>query len=200
MAELGRGGGKARVARRKEQTGDRRVELAWTALEELLASDTPATAKVRAASELLDRLEPLLGHGSKAAAVAQAKRQLADEYDAATDRARAKLESMLARRAAGMRSPDDRSTEWWVDELGRVLADLELVVVDRSGAEPIVKCAEVDMTAVLRRLVERGLIVPANEWRGFEERVEVRARELTAEAERRAAEAEARLAEFTAAE
>jgi hypothetical protein len=198
LAELGRQGGKARGRRQVKQTGDRRVELAWTALEELLESDTPATAKVRAASELLDRLEPLLGHTSKDAAIVAAKRQLADEYAEATARVREKLESMLARRAAGKRArAGAEPTAWWVAQLGEALSDLERVIVDRTGREPIVRYAEVDVTAVLRGLVERGLIVPRGEWQVFDERVEARARELTAEAERRAAEAEERLAEFT---
>jgi hypothetical protein len=58
MAELGRQGGKARGGKRQkteeETHGERLTRGSWKALEEPLASDTPATAKVRAASELLD--------------------------------------------------------------------------------------------------------------------------------------------------
>jgi uncharacterized protein DUF5763 len=58
LAELGRRGGQARGRKREqdeeETQGERLTRGAWKALEELLASDAPATAKVRAASELLD--------------------------------------------------------------------------------------------------------------------------------------------------
>jgi hypothetical protein len=61
MRELGRRGGQARARKAEPQDRSERLrELAWQALEELLASDTAPTAKVKAATELLDRLEPLL--------------------------------------------------------------------------------------------------------------------------------------------
>ena len=203
LAELGRRGGKARGRKRGRQVGDRRVELAWAALEELLASDTPATAKVRASSELLDRLEPLLGPVSKSAAVKQARQELADEYAAATESVRAKLESMLATRAAGMRAPGGKPA--WMDEVAAAPRELDRVIVDTSGAEPIVRQLEVDPCPIIAGLVERGPLGYPAEWQRFQAHVDERLRELTAdaeartaEAERRALEAEARLAEFTA--
>jgi hypothetical protein len=64
--------------------------------------------------------------------------------------------------------------------------------------QPIVRYAEprMDSRRILRGLVELGLIVPPPDWKEFPERVEERARQLPADAERRAAEAEAKLAEF----
>lgn len=60
--------------------------------------------------------------------------------------------------------------------------------------------AEVDPVPIIEGLIERGLLrLPDRlEAKLFQERVDERARELTQDAERRAAEAEARLAEFTA--
>jgi hypothetical protein len=46
-----------------------------------------------------------MGRTSKAAAVAQAKTELADEYAAATVTAREKLHNLLATRAPGVRKP-----------------------------------------------------------------------------------------------
>jgi hypothetical protein len=190
MAELGRQGGKARGRKRAEQEGDTRTELAWNALV-----------------ELLDRLEPLLGNANKAAAVAQAKRELADEFDAATVNAKAKLNDLLARRAAGVRAPGaaPAGSEQWMDELGRglaaAIAELDRVVVDRSGAEPIVRYRDMsgeETKAGIEGLVEIGLLGWPADWPRFEAHVEEKARELTQEAERRAVEAEAKQAEFTA--
>jgi hypothetical protein len=137
-------------------------------LEELLASDAPATAKVKAATELLGRLEPPMGRTSKAAAVKLAK----ESWRTSTTRrrwARAKLSDLLATRAPGVRKPGGKParSEAWAVEVRRALEELERVVVDCSWKEPIVRY------------------------------VEERARELTQDAERRAVEAEARLAEFT---
>jgi hypothetical protein len=170
-------------------------------LEELLASNVAPTAKVRAASELLDRLEPLLGRTSKEAAIRQAKQELADEFDAATVGARAKLESLLASRAAGVGAPGGKpaGSEAWADDVRRALAELDRVMVDRSGAEPVVRLVEVDPVPIIEGLIERGLLGLPAEWARFQAHVEERARELTVEAERRAVEAEAKLAEFTSA-
>jgi hypothetical protein len=75
----------------QESQGERLTRAAWAALEELLGSEVGPTAKVRAASELLNRLEPLIGRTSKAAAVKLAKEEPADEYHAALVGARKKL-------------------------------------------------------------------------------------------------------------
>jgi hypothetical protein len=82
-----------------------------------------------------------------------------------------------------------------LEEAGRALVDLERVIV---SDQPIVRYAEprMDSRRILRGLVELGLIVPPPDWKEFPERVEERARQLSADAERRAAEAEAKLAEF----
>lgn len=71
-------------------------------------------------------------------------------------------------------------------------------MVDRSGKEPIVRQLEVDPVPIIERLIEVGLLGLPAEWHKFQAHVEERARELSADAERRAVEAEARLAEFTA--
>lgn len=121
MRKLGKLGGQARGRRRKETEeetqADRLTRAAWKALEELLASDVAPTAKVRAVGETLDRLEPLIGRTSRAAAVAQAKGELADEWHAATLSAREKLRPLLATRAPGVRAPGGKravSEEWAV--------------------------------------------------------------------------------------
>jgi hypothetical protein len=188
--------------RREESQADRLTRAAWKALEELLASDVAPTAKVRAVGETLDRLEPLIGRTSKAAAVAQAKAELADEWHAATVSAKEKLRDLLATRAPGVRAPDGKParSQAWADDVRQALEELDRVVVDRSGKEPIVMQAEVDPVPIIEGLIERGLLRLPNRLEAplFHERVEESARELTQEAERRAVKVEAKLAEFTA--
>jgi hypothetical protein len=207
LAEFGRRGGQAR-GRKQEQDdeetqADRLTRAAWKALEELLESGVAPTAKVRAVGETLDRLEPLIGRTSKAAAVGQAKAELADEWHAATVSAREKLRDLLATRAPGVRSRGGKTavSEEWAAQVGQALAELDRVVVDRSGQEPIVVQREPtgeEIKARIQGLVDLGLLGWPAEWHKFQARVEERARELTQDAERRAVEAEARLAEFTA--
>jgi truncated hemoglobin YjbI len=193
MRELGRRGGQARAKKAEPQDrGERLRELAWQALEELLASDTAPTAKVKAATELLDRLEPLLKRDQ-----AEMRKQVAAEFEAVTASARAKLDRMLASRIEARRMTP-KQFEQWLEEAGRALVELERVIVSDNPKQPIVRYAEprMDSRRILRGLVELGLIVPPPDWKEFPGRVEERARQLSADAERRAAEAEAKLAEF----
>jgi hypothetical protein len=161
---------------------------AWQALEELLASDTAPTAKVKAATELLDRLEPLLKRDQ-----AEMRKQVAAEFEAVTASARAKLDRMLASRIEARRMTP-KQFEQWLEEAGRALVELERVIVSDNPKQPIVRYAEprMDPRRILRGLVELGLIVPPPDWKEFPQRVEERARQLPADAERRAAEAEGR--------
>jgi hypothetical protein len=106
---------------------------------------------VRAAVELLDRLEPLMGRTSKAAAVKLAKGELADEFQAATVSARERLRDLLATRAPGVRSRGGKpaGTVAWAGGVRQALDELDRVVVDRSGAEPIVRQVEVDPVPII---------------------------------------------------
>jgi truncated hemoglobin YjbI len=204
LAELGRKGGQARAKKAEPQDREERLrDAAWDALEELLESDTAPTAKVKAATELLDRLEPLLTRDQT-----EMRRQVAAEFEAVTASARAKLDGLISREVQ-RRTEAKRLTpadfEEWLKGASQALAELERVIVSDNPRRPIVRAAEprIDPEQLLRGLVEIGVIVPPPEWAEFPERVEARARELSAEAEqraataeRRASEAEARLAEF----
>jgi truncated hemoglobin YjbI len=204
LAELGRKGGQARAKKAEPQDrGERLRELAWKALEELLDSDAAATAKVRAATELLDRLEPLLTRDQ-----AEMRKQIAAEFEAVTVSARAKLDGLISRevqRRTEARRMTPAQFEEWLKGASQALAELERVIVSDNPHQPIVRAAEPhpDPEQLLRGLVEIGVIVPPADWKEFPEQLEARARQLSAEAEqraataeRRAAEAEARLAEF----
>lgn len=136
-AELGRRGGQARARKQAEQSGDREErlrELAWRAMEELLASGA-STAKVRAASELLDRLDPMLAREDR---IKQARRALAEDFAGVVAGARAALER------------------------GDTIAALrELDRAQLHGAEPRVTHLELtgaQQAAVLNGMAELGLI------------------------------------------
>jgi hypothetical protein len=192
LAELGRKGGQARAKKAEPQDRSERLrDLAWGALEELLASNAAATAKVRAATELLDRLEPLLTRDE-----ADIRKRIAAEYEAIGASARAKLDRLLSARMEARRMTPKQFEEW-LDGAAHALAELERVIVSDNPHQPIVRAAEprVDPEQVLRGLVEIGVIVPPPDWKEFPERVEARARELSAEAEQRASDAERRAAE-----
>lgn len=197
MRELGRKGGQARAKKAEPQDRSERLrDLAWGALEELLASDAAATAKVRAATELLDRLEPLLTRDQ-----AEMRKQVAAEFEAVTVTARAKLDGLISRevqRRTEARRMTPAHFEEWLKGASQALAELERVIVSDNPHLPIVRAAEPhpDPEQLLRGLVEIGVIVPPAHWKEFPEQLEERARQLSADAERRAAEAEARLAEF----
>ena len=193
LASLGRKGGQARAKKAAPQDRAERLrDLAWKALEELLDSDAAAT-------ELLDRLEPLLTRDQ-----AEMRKQVAAEFEAVAASARAKLDRMLASRMEAKRMTPAQFEEW-LKGAAHALAELERVIVSENPHQPIVRAAEprIDPEQILRGLVEIGVIMPPPDWKEFPERVEERARQLSAEAERRAtdaerraAEAEARLAEF----
>jgi truncated hemoglobin YjbI len=204
LAELGRKGGQARAKKAEPQDRSERLrDLAWGALEELLASDAAATAKVRAATELLDRLEPLLTRDA-----AEMRKQVAAEFEAVTVSARAKLDGLISRevqRRTEAKELTPAQFEEWLKGASQALAELERVIVSDNPHQPIVRAAEPhpDPEQLLRGLVEIGVIVPPPDWKEFPALVDARARELSAEAERRAtdaerraAEAEAKLAEF----
>jgi truncated hemoglobin YjbI len=207
LAELGRKGGQARAKKAEPQDrGERIRELAWQRLEQMLADPNVApTAAVRALTEALDRLEPLLSRDE-----ADTRKRIAAEYEAVTVSARAKLDGLISRevqRRTEARRITPAEFEEWLKGAGQALAELERVIVSDTDNphEPIVRAAEalVDPEQLLRGLVEMRVIVPPADWKEFPEQLEARARELSAEAERRAtdaerraAEAEARLAEF----
>jgi hypothetical protein len=194
LAELGRKGGQARAKKAEPQDrGERIRELAWQRLEQMLADPNVApTAAVRALTEALDRLEPLLTRDE-----ADMRKRVAAEFEAVTASARAKLDGMLSARMEAKRMTPAQFEEW-LKGAARALVELEQVIVSDNPHQPIVRAAEprIDPEQILRGLVEIGVIVPPAEWKEFPQLVEARARELSADAERRASEAEARLAEF----
>ena len=190
LAEQGRRGGKASGEARSrkqppKQPGDRLEGLAYSALEELLASSGNATARAAAARLVIDKLaahSPLNAELARRAASEAIQQQVRAEMPAVREkltllierraqtlaqemyRKRMKLETEavkaeMATGASTERAREEASTGERAEEAAAVVDEAARLWV-ASGLVP----ADIDERAVLRGLLELGIMAPGHKW------------------------------------
>jgi hypothetical protein len=190
LAEQGRRGGKASGEARSrkqqpEQPGDRLEGLAYTALEELLASSGNATARAAAARLVIDKLaahSPLNAELAHRAASEAIRQQMQAQMPAVREkvtllierraqalaremyRKRMKLETEAVKAemttgASTESAGEDAPTQERAEEASFVIDEAARLWA-ASGLLP----EDVDERAVLRGLFELGLIAPGHKW------------------------------------